>query len=78
LESEKLRINQLQVDIAERIDVNVGGQRFSTTRGTLTKYSSMLEAMFSGRHELTPGPDGTRHWGVVLCFRVAVCFRVGC
>ena len=43
-----------------KLKLDVGGQLFTTSKLTLCKDSnSMLAAMFSGRHELTPGPDGS-------------------
>src|SRR5436190_23379153 len=41
------------ISTEEIVDLNVGGENFSTTVGTLTKYpESMLGAMFSGRFGL--------------------------
>jgi len=41
------------------ISLNVGGTIFCTSYETLNKRPSMLQAMFSGRHELHPMKDGT-------------------
>jgi hypothetical protein len=54
--------------------LNVGGKRFATTYGTLTKYPhSMLGAMFSGRFALSTDEKGRffidrdgRHFGTIL------------
>jgi len=41
------------------VSLNVGGTIFCTSYETLVKTPSMLQAMFSGRHELHPKKDGT-------------------
>jgi len=41
------------------VSLNVGGTIFCTSFETLIKIPSMLQAMFSGRHELHPKKDGT-------------------
>ncbi len=56
------------------LTLSVGGMRFATTYGTLTKYPhSMLGAMFSGRFTLTTDDKGRyfidrdgRHFGTIL------------
>ena len=45
--------------MADVITLNVGGTRFTTSRVTLMSEPSMLEAMFSGRHSLQAGADGS-------------------
>ena len=45
---------------SKKIKLDVGGQTFSTSLSTLKSFpDSMLGAMFSGRHPLEPGDDGT-------------------
>lgn len=55
-------MSQLEVvDTSDIIELNVGGELITTTRGTLTStQGSMLAAMFSGRWEdqLTLDKDG--------------------
>uniref|UniRef100_A0A914H0H8 BTB domain-containing protein n=1 Tax=Globodera rostochiensis TaxID=31243 RepID=A0A914H0H8_GLORO len=57
------------------VKLNVGGSLFLTTIGTLTKYDSMLKAMFSGRLEVRRDRDGYvlvdrcgKHFGLILNF----------
>ena len=46
-----------------RVQLNVGGAHFETSRTTLTAApGSMLEAMFSGRHTIVTGEDGRVWW----------------
>ncbi len=55
-------VTHLQVlSNGEQIALNVGGVRFTTSVTTLRNAPSpsFLSAMFSGRHALTPGPDGS-------------------
>ena len=43
-----------------RVELDVGGRRFSTSVATLrSKENTMLDAMFSGRHELSTAVDGS-------------------
>ncbi|XP_065914492.1 uncharacterized protein [Dysidea avara] len=54
-EEEKTKINSTFSFQGQRIVLDVGGTRFSTSNSTLTKYpESMLGVMFSGRHDLEP------------------------
>lgn len=56
--------------------MNVGGKIFATTKTTLCKVEGcMLAAMFSGRHQLSKGPDGAyfidrspKHFETILNF----------
>jgi hypothetical protein len=43
---------------SQYVKLNVGGNLFYTTIGTLTKHDNMLRAMFSGRMEVITDPDG--------------------
>lgn len=61
-ESEKKRIGKAHKFSSEKIRLDVGGRKFSTTRDTLTGASAegtALAAMFSGRHALRTDKDGT-------------------
>ena len=50
--AELLRMNSVQVNDDDLIDLNVGGQRLTTTRSTLCQVEgSLLASMFSGRWE---------------------------
>ena len=50
--AELQRMNAVQVDDDDLIDLNVGGQRLTTTRSTLCQVEgSLLASMFSGRWE---------------------------
>ena len=52
-EKAKIRTTFKFDDSEQRIMLDVGGTRYSTSRSTLTKYpESMLGVMFSGRHDL--------------------------
>jgi len=58
-EEMKKKLEAMYHDHNDVVDLNVGGQKFSTLRSTLTKYSgSMLDAMFSGRHPMTKDKKG--------------------
>eukprot|EP01125_Pyxidicula_operculata_P012270 TRINITY_DN4028_c0_g1_i2.p1 TRINITY_DN4028_c0_g1~~TRINITY_DN4028_c0_g1_i2.p1 ORF type:complete len:309 (+),score=42.96 TRINITY_DN4028_c0_g1_i2:22-948(+) len=58
-EKEKLIVAEKNLVTDDLVRLNVGGKEFVTTRTTLTSVKgSMLEAMFSGRHQLQPGSDG--------------------
>ena len=49
-----------QVHFSSTVELNVGGQRFTTSVQTLSKDpNSMLSAMFSGRFEMKPSKDGS-------------------
>ena len=48
------------MQLSTKVNLNVGGQHFTTTVQTLTKDpDSMLGAMFSGRFPMKPSDDGT-------------------
>ena len=48
------------MQLSTKVNLNVGGQHFTTTVHTLTKDpDSMLAAMFSGRFPMKPPEDGT-------------------
>merc|ERR1712150_13778 len=72
---EETRIVNLAM-LGQRIDLNVGGSRFSTTRQTLTSCGgSILEGMFSGRHTIVTQEDGSyfidrdgQHFSYILNF----------
>lgn len=58
LEAEKARI-ATTCTFDAMINLNVGGQMFTTTLTTLTRYpDTMLGAMFSGRHALVKDQNG--------------------
>ena len=60
LEAEKAAMEGVQAFHSSRIKLNIGGKHFETSRSTLCAVpDSMLGAMFSGRHELTPDEDGS-------------------
>ena len=60
LEEERTNIKDIQDGQKSKIKLDIGGHIFSCSRSTLCKYEdSMLAAMFSGRHELVKGEDGT-------------------
>ena len=60
LNAEKKAMQQVERLLTSRIRLNVGGKRIETSRGTLCSVEdSMLAAMFSGRHTLTPDEDGS-------------------
>ena len=49
-----------QVHFSSTVNLNVGGQHFTTSLQTLTKDpNSMLAAMFSGKFEMKPSKDGS-------------------
>eukprot|EP01027_Heterolobosea_sp_BB2_P014713 GEZU01021111.1.p1 GENE.GEZU01021111.1~~GEZU01021111.1.p1 ORF type:complete len:231 (-),score=45.23 GEZU01021111.1:30-722(-) len=59
LEAEKRKHLELRAKLGRRVDLNVGGRRFSTTITTLTAYpDSMLGRMFSGAFMMEPDVDG--------------------
>ncbi|KAJ4457621.1 putative K+ channel tetramerization subfamily protein [Paratrimastix pyriformis] len=66
IQTEVARFLALQRECEKRfvqpedtITINVGGRMFTTyTRNLLAQKGSTLEAMFSGRHPLSRGPDG--------------------
>ena len=60
LEAEKAAMEGVQKFLSSRVVLNVGGKRIETSRQTLCNApESMLAAMFSGRHALTPDEDGS-------------------
>ena len=60
LEDEKMFMINIKKSQVNKVKLDVGGNIFSTSVSTLCKYgSSMLSAMFSGRHNLTESEDGT-------------------
>ena len=59
LQSMKAVVDANLAQFKQRVKLNVGGSKFETTLSTLTRYpDSMLGAMFSGRHEVPPDPEG--------------------
>ena len=59
LEDEKKAIEGVYKFQSSRVKLDVGGQRFTTSRSTLIKQSdTMLAVMFSGRHKLVQDEDG--------------------
>ena len=55
LENEKKEMENVVQTFNSRIKLNIGGHTFTTSRSTLvSEKGSMLEAMFSGRHTITP------------------------
>jgi hypothetical protein len=76
LDAEKAAMEGKWQFQSSRIQLNVGGTRFETSRGTLCMVpDSMLAAMFSGRHALTADEDGSyfidrdgKHFGHILNF----------
>ena len=75
LEEEKKRIANTHA-FGPMLKIDVGGHLFTTTTATLTRFpDTMLGAMFSGRHALTPDPNGAycidrdgRHFHEILNF----------
>ena len=75
LEEEKKRIANTHI-FGHMVKLDVGGKIFTTATATLKRYpSTMLGAMFSGRHALTPDEDGAycidrdgRHFHEILNF----------
>ena len=60
VEAEKAAMEGVQKFVSSRVVLNVGGKRIETSRQTLCNaQDSMLAAMFSGRHALTPDEDGS-------------------
>ena len=49
---------KLKSDASEYVKLNVGESLFRTTRGTLTKYDTMLQAMFSGEIGVETDSEG--------------------
>ena len=57
-EEEKKRIAKTHI-FEPMVTLNVGGKTFTTATATLTRFpDTMLGAMFSGRHALTPDQNG--------------------
>lgn len=77
--SEMYRIQE------NKIKLDIGGQQFSTSLTTLTRdSSSMLAAMFSGRHQLKTEADGSHfidrdgtHFRYILNFLRDGCIKEG-
>ena len=59
LQDEVKRMGDHVGQVAAVVTLNVGGSKFTTSRSTLTSRSSFLASMFSGRHALQPGGDGS-------------------
>jgi len=60
LEKEIKSMAEVRVKWSTIIKINVGGTKFSTTQSSLIQYpSSMLAAMFSGRHNLVMDEEGS-------------------
>lgn len=60
LEAEKKTMENVHKFQSNQVTLDVGGKRFKTSLSTLRKEpNTMLAAMFSGRHELTPDEDGS-------------------
>jgi BTB/POZ domain-containing adapter for CUL3-mediated RhoA degradation protein len=60
---------------SQYVKINVGGNLYYTTIGTLTKHDTMLSAMFSGRMEVLTVSEGWilldrcgKHFGTILNF----------
>ena len=74
-EEEKKRIASTHI-FEPMVTLNVGGTTFTTATATLTRFpDTMLGAMFSGRHALTPDKNGAycidrdgRHFHEILNF----------
>lgn len=59
-ELEKKRMSNIQEFQSSRIQLDIGGHKYTTSLSTLQKDShSMLAAMFSGRHKLVTESDGS-------------------
>jgi len=61
-EAEKAAMERVYAIQASKIKLDIGGHQFSTSRTTLTspcEPDSMLNAMFSGRHQLHKDEDGS-------------------
>ena len=60
LEAELRAMQQLQETQDSRVELDVGGHRYSTSVATLrSRAGCMLSAMFSGRHALHQEADGS-------------------
>jgi len=76
LEEEKRVMKEYVGKVDEIVEINVGGQRFTTTRTTLTSIKgSMLESMFSGRWTIQTDKTGAyfidrdpKFFGLILNF----------
>ena len=53
-------------DASKYIKLNVGENLFRTTIGTLTKYDTMLQAMFSGEIGVQTDSEGKLVWDASL------------
>ncbi|BDA46507.1 probable BTB/POZ domain-containing protein KCTD7 at N-terminal half [Coccomyxa sp. Obi] len=76
-EQEQQRVAQLAVSASEQVTLNVGGCKYTTTATTLRNAPapSLFNAMFSGRHVLSPDKNGCyfldrdgRHFHDILNF----------
>ncbi|EIE23836.1 POZ domain-containing protein [Coccomyxa subellipsoidea C-169] len=76
-EEEQFRVAQLTANASEQVTLNVGGSKYTTTATTLRNAPapSLFNAMFSGRHVLTPDENGCyfvdrdgRHFHDILNF----------
>lgn len=48
----------IQGNPSQYVKLNIGGSLYYTTIGTLTKYNTMLGAMFSGKLEVLTDSEG--------------------
>ena len=58
LQNEVAMMKTVAGSLDERVVLDVGGVRFTTSRNTLCAKESMLSAMFSGRHKVPVHADG--------------------
>lgn len=59
-EKEAVKMAEQNKITSSRVELNVGGVRYTTSLSTLTKEEgSLLQAMFRGQHSITPDTDGS-------------------
>lgn len=58
LQDEIAMMEQQAGSLGERVKLDIGGHRFTTSRTTLCARESMLATMFSGRHQIATDEDG--------------------
>jgi len=58
LQDEIQHLSEIKTKWEDVIKLVVGGTKYWTSRSTLTRYPSMLSAMFSGRHEIKKDEKG--------------------